>query len=43
MLPEKQLQAWRVYYRTARKNDQFDERTSLLLHLASAMSVGCVP
>jgi hypothetical protein len=32
-----------AFYRAARENDVFDERTSLMLHLASAMAVGCYP
>jgi hypothetical protein len=32
-----------AFYESARHNDVLDERTTLLLHLASAMAVGCYP
>lgn len=32
-----------AFYGSARHNDVLDERTTLLLHLASAMAVGCYP
>lgn len=43
MLPEKQKQAYRAFYATARGNDILDPKTTLLLHLASAMALGCYP
>jgi hypothetical protein len=35
--------SWQAFYDSARHNDVLDERTTLLLHLASAMAVGCYP
>jgi hypothetical protein len=32
-----------AFYESARHNDVLDERTTLFLHLASAMAVGCYP
>jgi hypothetical protein len=32
-----------AFYKSARNNDVLDERTTLFLHLASAMAVGCYP
>lgn len=43
MLPESQLRCWKDFYRSARKNEYLDPRTTLLIHLATAMSVGCEP
>ncbi|MGD1973248.1 MAG: hypothetical protein PVG73_04220 [Desulfobacterales bacterium] len=43
MLPEKQLKAYNDFYDTARPNDILEPKTTLMLHLASAMAVGCYP
>ena len=43
MLPERQLAAWQTFYRSARKNEFLDDRTTLMIHLAAAMSLGCHP
>jgi hypothetical protein len=43
MLPEKQQKAYRHFYETARKNEILDPKTTLLIHLASAMAFGCYP
>ena len=43
MLPEKQLAAYREFYDAARHNDILDERTTLMVHLATALAVGCDP
>jgi hypothetical protein len=43
MLPEKQQQAYTDFYASARKNDILNPKTTLLIHLASAMAVGCYP
>jgi len=37
------MQNWKVFYDSARHNQVLDERTTLMLHLASAMAVGCYP
>ena len=39
----RQSEAWEAFYDSARHNDVLDERTTIMLHLASAMSMGCYP
>ena len=39
----RQSEAWEAFYDSARHNDVLDERTTLMLHLASAMAMGCYP
>ncbi len=34
---------WQTFYDSARHNEVLDERTTLMLHLASAMALGCYP
>jgi len=34
---------WNAFYEAARHNGILDERTTLMLHLASAMALGCEP
>ncbi len=34
---------WQTFYDSARHNDVLDEPTTLMLHLASAMALGCYP
>ncbi len=43
MLPEEQKQTYRSFYDSARNNDILDIKTTLLLHLVSAMAFGCYP
>jgi len=43
MLPEKQKNAYRSFYDSARNNDILDPKTTLLIHFASAMAFGCYP
>jgi hypothetical protein len=43
MLPETQTEAFNRFYDSARFNDILDPKTTLLLHLATAMSVACYP
>lgn len=43
MLPEKQKQAYRSFYDSARHNEVLDTKTTLLLHFVSAMAFGCYP
>ena len=38
-----QSRSWRAFYDAARHNEVLDERTTVLLHLASAMALGCYP
>ena len=43
MLPEKQQNAFGEFYDTVRHNEILEPKTTLLLHLASAMALGCSP
>jgi len=43
MLSKRQKRAFDGFYASARKNDVLDPKTTILIHLASAMSVGCSP
>ena len=41
MLPEKQDKAFSDFYDSARHNDILEPKTTLILHIAAAMAVGC--
>ena len=43
MLPEKQDDAFGEFYKSARYNKILDQKTTLLIHLATAMSTACYP
>lgn len=43
MLPPVQDKAYRAFYDAARSNDILEPKTTLLLHLAVAMSAACYP
>ena len=43
MLPEEQKKAYTEFYNTARNNDILESKTTLLVHLAAAMALGCHP
>jgi hypothetical protein len=43
MLPEMQQKAFINFYDSARNNDILDPKTTLMIHLAAAMAVGCYP
>jgi len=43
MLPDKQKQAYEDFYDSARRNEFLDEKTTLLLHMATALAVACYP
>ena len=43
MLPENQKRAFNRFYTSARRNEILEPRTTLMLHLAAAMAVGCEP
>ena len=43
MLPAKQKKAYEEFYNSARRNDILDARTTLMIHLAASMAVGCYP
>jgi hypothetical protein len=43
MLPEEQKKAFNRFYRSARRNKILDPKTTLMIHLAAAMAIGCYP
>lgn len=43
MLPEKQKKAFEDFYDSARYNEILAPKTTLMIHLAAAMAVGCAP
>ena len=43
MAPEKQMKAFNEFYNTARNNKILEPKTTLLIHMATAMAVGCYP
>lgn len=43
MLPAEQKRAFADFYRSARRNEILEPKTTLMLHLAVAMSTGCYP
>ena len=43
MLPEKRLNAYNDFYDSARYNEILEPKTTLIIHLALAMAVGCYP
>ncbi len=43
MLQKRQQEAFGAFYDTARENEILDPKTTFLLHLATAMAVGCSP
>ena len=43
MLPEKQQKTFGEFYDTVRHNGILEPKTTLLLHLAAAMALGCSP
>lgn len=43
MTPRKAQSAFDAFYDSARFNDVLDERTTVMLHLASAMALACYP
>ena len=43
MLPEKQKQAYEAFYNSAAKNEFLDEKTTVMVQLASALAIGCYP
>ena len=42
-LPEAQQKAFDQFYSSARNNSVLDEKTTVMIHLASAMAVACHP
>ena len=43
MLRGPQLERWKDFYEGARDSDALDPRTTVLVQLASALSLGCDP
>ncbi len=43
MLPGDQKLAFNKFYKTARYNEVLEKKTTLMVHLASAMALGCYP
>ena len=43
MLPTRADKAFDAFYDTARNKTVLDPKTTVMLHLASAMSAGCYP
>jgi hypothetical protein len=43
MLPREQNVAFGRFYKSARENKILEPKTTVLLHLASAMALGCYP
>ncbi len=43
MLPAKQQRAYDSFYDSARHNEILDPKTTLMIHLAGAMALGCYP
>ena len=43
MLPKKQDETFSEFYKAARFNKILDSKTTLMIHLATAMSSGCYP
>ena len=43
MLPTKQHQAYSDFYDAARYNEILEPKTTIMLHLATAMAVACSP
>ena len=43
LLPKKQKRAFAEFYRSARNNEILEARTTLMIHLAAALAMGCYP
>ncbi len=43
MLPKRQKKTYDDFYDSARHNQILDPKTTLMIHLAAAMAVGCYP
>jgi hypothetical protein len=42
-MPEEQKKAYERFYHSARRNKILTPKETLLIHLASAMALGCYP
>ncbi len=43
MLPKNQKKCFSDFYKSASQNELLDRKTTLMIHLAAAMAVGCSP
>jgi hypothetical protein len=43
MLPKRQRKAYEDFYDSARHNEILESKTTLMIHMAVAMAVGCYP
>jgi hypothetical protein len=43
LLPEKQKEKYTEFYDSARYNEFLEPKTTLMLHMAAAMAIGCYP
>lgn len=43
MLPTQQQEAYTAFYDSAYKNDILESKTTLMIHLATSMAIGCYP
>ena len=43
MLPKQQNEAFAAFYDASRHNGELEPKTTVLLHLATAMALGCGP
>lgn len=43
MLPKRQKKAYTDFYDSARHNEILEPKTTLMIHMAAAMAVGCYP
>jgi len=43
MLPDKQNTRFNQFYDSARHNDILEPKTTLMIHMATAMAVACYP
>jgi hypothetical protein len=43
MLPDEQLKAYEDFYGSARENTILAPKTTLMIHMATAMALGCYP
>jgi hypothetical protein len=43
MLPKRQRKAYEDFYDSARHNEVLGSKTTLMIHMAAAMAVGCYP
>lgn len=43
LLPEQQAKTYDDFYNSARYNKILDQKTTILIHMATAMALGCYP